>query len=48
MEDKLTRLLQQFSFAPIREAHRPLLTGMAYHPIRASFRPVEAVEQVAG
>jgi polysaccharide deacetylase family protein (PEP-CTERM system associated) len=48
MEDKLTRLLRQFNFAPVREAHRPLLTGMAYHPIRASFLPVEAVEQVAG
>lgn len=48
MEDKLKRLLQQFSFAPVREVHEQLFIDMAYQPARADFSRAAAVEQAAG
>ena len=48
MEDKLQRLLSQFSFAPVREVHKNFLGGKGHHPLQADFQHSEAVEQVAG
>ncbi len=48
MEEKLQRLLNQFSFAPVREVHKNVLEGKGHQPVQSAFQRVEAVEQVAG
>lgn len=48
MEDKLQRLLNQFSFGPVREVHKNLLEGKGAQPSSQAFQHAKAVEQVAG
>jgi len=48
MEDKLQRLLNQFSFGPVREVHKNLLESYGLQPLKQTFQHAKAVEQVAG
>ncbi len=48
MEDKLQRLLNQFHFAPVRDAHKGMLEGKGYTSRQSTFQLDQAVAQVAG
>ncbi len=48
MEDKLQRLLTQFRFAPVRDAHKAVLAGKGRMLRKSTFQHVEEVAQVAG